>query len=200
MPTDEMKREAIARAAIFGVCFVSLVGLSALAAYQVARLKFSRQLAGKDLQIGAIRKSQKVLAGRNVELLGSLRRIEQEYGRLYAAKTQAGPPSPKQGQEAPAEKTEAPGPVFGPLWVSAGGVLTLFGGNLKIVLSQPAAGGTCRKGTVVGDIQSGAGREKLCLKTGMPANFAYRGEIYRIHLSGIAGQGDVYHYYVSITR
>ncbi|MGC8495428.1 MAG: hypothetical protein ACP5SH_27270 [Syntrophobacteraceae bacterium] len=200
MVTDETKRETIARAAILGVFFVCLVGLSALAAYQVARLKFSRQLAGKDLQIGAIRNSQKVLAGRNVELLGSLQRIEQEYGRLYAAQTQTGAAAPKQEQKAPAKQTEPAGPVVGPLWVGAGKVLTLFGGKLKIVLRQPAAGGTCRKGTVVGDIQSGTGREKLCLKTGMPANFAYGGEIYRIQLSGIAGQGDVYHYYFSISR
>lgn len=201
MPADDRKRKVTMRAATLVICFVCLAGLSALAAYQVARFEYQKQLTGKDLQIGAIRRSEKALAGRNVELLRSLRKIEDEYGRLYTAKTQAGADGAKQEHHEPDKDMLSAGAVLGPTWVRAGKVISLFDGNLRIVLKQASAGDNmCGKGRVVGKISSGAGRQKLCLWTGAPAKFTYRGANYRIDVSGIAGKGNVYHYYISISH
>lgn len=198
MPTDDRKKNVTARAAtliIFSACFI---GLCVLAAYEVARFEYKKQLAGRDLQIEALRKSQEVLAGRNVELLNSLRKMENEYGKPCAMKAEANPgPVKREGHES----REQTAPVLGSTWISAGEVISLFDGKLRIVFNQASAGDMCRKGSVVGHInRGGPGREKVCLGTGAPAKFIYRGGSYTLKLSGLTGRGNVYHYFISISH
>jgi hypothetical protein len=86
-------------------------------------------------------------------------------------------------------------------WVGAGKAIELFDGNLRIVLRQALPGDLCPKGlTVAGNVSSGAGKKNVCLRTGAPAKFTYRGRNYVINLSGIAGRGNVFHYYISVSR
>ena len=198
MPEDNGKKYVTVRAAKLAVFFFCLIGLSVVAAYQFARVEFKKQLAGSDLQTGDIRKIEKALAGRNVELLNSLKELKNEFGRhndtMMAAETDAAE------QGGPASLEPWSGAVIQRTWVGAGKAVTLFGGGLRIVLRQ-ASPGMCPTGaTVAGAIRGGEETKNVCLKTGAPVKFKFRGKSYTMNLSGIAGVGNVYHYYIVISE
>ncbi len=199
MPTDDGKMNVTVRAATLIISFVCLIVLSALAAYLVARFEYKRQLTARDPRVGTMREGEKALTGRNVELLSSPRKLKNGTGGPGPAETSAVKTGAKQEHPVLGKQKESAGAVLEPTWVSAGKAILLFDGNLRIVLRQALAGDMCRKGsTVACHISSGAGGENLCLRTGAPARFAYRGRSYMINLSGIAGRDSVYHYYISI--
>ncbi len=182
------------------VCFVCLIGLSASVTYLIVHAQYQRQLDNKNQEVQTIQQSNKDLTDQNIELRNSLQKLEDEYGKLNARLSEM-EASMKAEQQPPEQKENAPEevPVLKPTCVNSGETTLAFDGSLRIVLYKPSDKDECQKDSAaVCYLTSDTDKTKLCLRIGKPENFTYQGKDYLFNLSGIAAQGSVYRFCISI--
>jgi hypothetical protein len=186
-------------------CFVCLIGLSALVTYLIVHVTYQRQLDKKDQQVLNTRKNYEALAHQNFELRTSLDKLGDEYRKQEARykdlESRPDAAVQKNTQTTPESATDSEEMlVLKPTWVSSGETALAFDGNLRIVLHQASEEDECQKDSAaVSYLTTDTEKEKLCLRTGKPENFAYQGRNYLFDLSGIAAHANVYRYCISIS-
>jgi hypothetical protein len=91
--------------------------------------------------------------------------------------------------------------ILEPTWVGAGETTSAFDGNLLVVLYGATNASKCYKdSTAVGYLISGVEKKKLCLRTGKPESFKYRGKKYLLSLIESSGSDEARHYCISILK
>jgi hypothetical protein len=205
MLIEETKKTLGMRPITLLVCFVCLIGLSALVTYLIVHFTYQRQLDNKNQQVLNIRKNYEALAHQNFELRTSLQKLENEYSkqeiRYKDLESRLDAAEQENMQTTPESATYSKEMlVLKPTWVSPGETALAFDGNLRIVLHQPSEKDECQKDSVaVTYLSSDKEEKKLCLRTGRPENFTYQGKNYLFNLSGIAARASVYRYCISIS-
>ncbi len=95
----------------------------------------------------------------------------------------------------------APDLILEPTWVGSGETTSAFDGNLLIVLYEATNTSKCYKdSTAVSYLISGVTKMKLCLRTGKPESFKYRGKKYLLNLIESSGSDEAQHYCISILK
>ncbi len=200
MSIEEMKKTLSMRPITLLVCFVCLIGLSASVTYLIVHVKYQRQLDNKNQEVQTIQKNNKALTDQNIELRNSLRKLEDEYGKLDAQLS--GKEALKADRQTLEQKYNGLKEmlVLKPTWVSSGETTLAFNGNLRIVLYKASDKDECQKDSAaVSYLTSDTDKKKLCLRTGKPEDFTYQGKNYSFNLSGIAATASVSRYCISIS-
>ncbi len=95
----------------------------------------------------------------------------------------------------------APYLMLEPTLVGSGETTMAFDGNLGIVLYEASDTSKCHKDSVaVCYLISGTDKEKLCLRTGKPESFKYRGKKYQLNLLESKESEGAHHYLISILK
>jgi hypothetical protein len=169
------------------VCFVCLIGLSVSATFLIVRAKYQSQSDNKNQEVQTIQKNNKALTDQNIELRNSLQKLEDEYSRLDAklSKIEALNVDRQTLEQKYNGSKEmlAPYLILEPTLVGLGEAAKAFDGNLMIVLYEASDMDKCQQGsTAFTYLISGKDKTKLCLRTGKPESFKYRGEKYLFNL------------------
>jgi len=95
----------------------------------------------------------------------------------------------------------APYLILEPTWVGSGETTTAFDGNLISVLYEVSDTSKCPKDSAaVGYLISGTDKKKLCLRTGKPESFKYKGNTYLFNLLESKQSEGAHRYCISILK
>ncbi|HYA41127.1 MAG TPA: hypothetical protein VEF34_07475 [Syntrophobacteraceae bacterium] len=205
MLIEETKRTVSIRPVTLIACFLCLIGLSAATTFFIVHVKYESQLNNKSQQVLNIRENYEALAHQNFELRNSLQKFQDEYAKLETRykdlESKLNAPEQKNMQTASESTVDLDEMlVLKPTCVSPGDTTLAFDGKLRILVHGASDKDECQKGSAaVSYLSSDTEKQKLCLRTGKPESFKYQDKNYLFTLSGIAAQGSVYRYCISIS-